>query len=71
MPEIDHDFICYQLTILPQAKLVAQRKHKVEEERRLTMDQEIEKILHVNFIREVTYTTWLSNIVILKKANGE
>jgi len=32
---------------------------------------EAEKLLDANFIEEAHYTTWLSNVVLVKKANGK
>ena len=32
---------------------------------------EMDKLLAANFIREVYYTEWLANIVMVKKANGK
>ena len=31
----------------------------------------MDKLLNTNFIREVRYSTWLTNIVMVKKANGK
>ena len=35
------------------------------------MDKEIRKLLDTWFIREVQYTTWLANMVMVKKSNGK
>jgi len=32
---------------------------------------EVNKLLDVNFIREVFYPEWLANVVMVKKANGK
>ena len=32
---------------------------------------EVNKLLAVDFIREVYYLDWLDNIVLVKKANGK
>ena len=32
---------------------------------------EVDKLLAVDFIREVFYLDWLSNVVLMKKANGK
>lgn len=36
-----------------------------------TMDEEARNFLNVGFIREVQYTTWLANVVMVKKPNGK
>jgi len=47
------------------------KKRKLGEERRLTAKAEADKLLSAGFIEEAHYTTWLSNIVLVKKANGK
>jgi len=32
---------------------------------------EVQKLLDVGFIREVQYTTWLANVVLVKKSKGQ
>lgn len=41
------------------------------EEKRKTVDEEVGKLLEAGFIREVKCTTWLSNVVMVKKSNGK
>ena len=33
--------------------------------------EEVEKLLTIEFIREVYYLKWLTNIVMVKKSNGK
>ena len=33
------------------------------------LEEEVEKLLDVGFIREVQYPEWLANVVMVKKAN--
>ena len=35
------------------------------------MDEEVQKLLEADFIREVYYPNWLVNVVMVKKANGK
>lgn len=35
------------------------------------MDEEVQKLLEAEFIREVKYTTWLANVVMVKKSNSK
>ena len=35
------------------------------------MTEEVEKLLEVDFIREVFYPDWLANVVMVKKSNGK
>jgi len=55
MPDIDLDFMCHKLSILPQENPMAKRKCKFNEERCQSVDQEVGKLLKVDFIREIVY----------------
>nr|KYP53333.1 Retrovirus-related Pol polyprotein from transposon 412 family [Cajanus cajan] len=39
------------------------------DKKRKATNTEVQKLLQANFIREVTYTTWLANVVLVKKAS--
>lgn len=69
MLDIYPNFICHKISIFPKAKPVAQRWQKLGEERQQDVKEETEKLIKVSFIREVTYSTWLSNVVMIKKSN--
>nr|KYP33134.1 Retrovirus-related Pol polyprotein from transposon opus [Cajanus cajan] len=71
MPGISADLICHKLAIHKEAKPVAQRKRKVGGERREVIVTETQKLLNAGFIREVRYTTWLANVVLVKKNSGK
>lgn len=53
MPGIDTIVVCYLLGVDPSAKLVAQRKYKVGEEKRVSIDEEVGKLSSVRFIMEI------------------
>ena len=46
-----------------------EKKKKMGEEWRKVVREEVDKLPNANFIREVKYSTWLSNFVMVKKAN--
>nr|KYP51166.1 Retrovirus-related Pol polyprotein from transposon opus [Cajanus cajan] len=71
MPGIDANFICHRLAIHKEAKPVAQRKRKVGGKRREAIGSETQKLLNAGFICEVRYTTWLANVVLVKKNSGK
>nr|KYP73371.1 Retrovirus-related Pol polyprotein from transposon 297 family [Cajanus cajan] len=71
MPGIDLNFMCHKLSICPNAKPIAQRKRKMGTERKTVVESEVAKLLQARFIREVQYTTWLANVVMVKKPNGK
>ncbi|XP_024033525.1 uncharacterized protein LOC112095658 [Citrus clementina] len=41
------------------------------EERYEAVNDEVEKLLRAGFIREVSYPEWISNVMLVKKANGK
>lgn len=41
------------------------------EEKCKAVEDEVRKLKEANFIREVNYSTWLANVVMVKKANGK
>jgi len=61
----------HKLSIYKEARYISQKKRKLGEERRLVAKAEVDKLLSAGFIEEALYTTWLSNVVLVKKANGK
>ena len=69
---IHPNIICHRLIICPQAKLVSQKKRKMGKEQQKAVREKVDKLLKANFIREVIFSTWLANVVMVKKkANGK
>jgi len=71
LPNVDPQVTTHKLSIYKEARYVAQKKRKLGEERRLAAKIEADKLLNAGFIEEAHYTTWLSNVVLVKKANGK
>ena len=63
---IHPSIIYHKLAICPQAKPISHKKRKMGEER-----HKVIKLLNANFIREIRYSIWLANVVMVKKANGK
>ncbi|RDX81352.1 hypothetical protein CR513_37980, partial [Mucuna pruriens] len=61
----EHLFVCLE------AKSDVQRKRRVGGEMRIAMDKETTNLEEVGFIKEAKYTTWLSNVVLVKKSIGK
>ncbi|XP_015962573.1 uncharacterized protein LOC107486538 [Arachis duranensis] len=70
MSGIDPQFMSHHLAVRAEAKPVAQRRRKMSQERAEEVARKMASLLEVGFIRELDYATWLSNIVLVKKANG-
>ena len=64
MSGIDSSVVCHHLAVKP----VVQRKHKLGEERRKVLDEEVQKLKDARFINEIKYLTWLANTVLVNKA---
>ncbi|RDX96116.1 hypothetical protein CR513_21262, partial [Mucuna pruriens] len=71
MPGVDPNFMCHQLSVDEQARPVAQKNRKMGEEKREAAKQETHKLISAGFVREVQYPTWLTNVVMVRKANGK
>nr|KYP60058.1 Transposon Ty3-I Gag-Pol polyprotein [Cajanus cajan] len=71
MPGIDPKFLCHRLVVCRDARPVVQKKRKMGDEKRKAANAGVHKLLQAKFIREVTYTTWLANVVLVKKVNGK
>jgi len=54
-----------------RVKLVVQRRRKFNEEKCLVIREETQKLLDVGPVREIQCPEWLTNIVLVKKANGK
>ena len=70
MPGIDPSIISHKLNVNPCLRLIKQKRRVFAPERNNTIMKEVDKLLTVNFIREVFYPDWLANVVMVKKANG-
>jgi len=70
LPGVDHLVASHKLSIYKEARYISHKKCKLGEERRLAAKAEADKLLSVALINEAQYTTWQSNVVLVKKANG-
>jgi len=70
LPGVDPLVASYKLSIYKEARYVSQKKCKLGEERWLAAKVEADKLLNAGFIEEAQYTTWLSNVVLVKRVNG-
>jgi len=71
LPGIDHQVAVHKLSNYKEARYVSQNKWKLGEERWLVAKVKAGKLLNTGFIEEAHYATWLSNVVLVKKANGK
>nr|XP_025682208.1 uncharacterized protein LOC112783462 [Arachis hypogaea] len=71
MPGIDPSVITHKLALSPAARPISQKKRNLGNEKRLASMTEAKKLIDANFIREIRFTTWLANVVMVKKNNGK
>ncbi|WVZ24760.1 hypothetical protein V8G54_003304 [Vigna mungo] len=71
MHDIDPTLLSHQLSILPSAKSVAQRKQKLGEKCQAIVHKEVIALRESEFIKEATYTTWPANVGVMKKYSGK
>ncbi|XP_072072043.1 uncharacterized protein [Arachis hypogaea] len=65
MPGIDPNIICHKLETNKASRPIAQKKRNLGAEKSKAALEETEKLLKANFIKEIRFTTWLSNVVMI------
>ncbi|KAL2237770.1 UNVERIFIED_CONTAM: Transposon Tf2-12 polyprotein [Sesamum indicum] len=68
---INPEVIVHRLNIDSQVKPVKQKKRVFGIERNKIIEEEVNKLLQAGFVREIQYTSWLSNVVIVPKEAGK
>jgi len=68
---IDPKVVNHKLSIFWEVRSMAQKKMKMGREKREAAKAKVQKLVSVGFIKETTYTTWLANILLVKKSNGK
>ncbi|GKV19472.1 hypothetical protein SLEP1_g29731 [Rubroshorea leprosula] len=71
MPGIDPKVACHRLGVNPDAVPVRQKVRHFGAERTVAIEEEVAKLKEAGFIQEITFSEWLSNVVMVKKANGK
>lgn len=69
MPGIDPSISEHKLNIDPTTTPIKQRLRRFKDEKEDLIKEEVAKLLQANFIREITYQSWLVNVVMVKKSN--
>nr|XP_025607235.1 uncharacterized protein LOC112698023 [Arachis hypogaea] len=70
MPGISPEIICHRLATNDSYRPIAQKKRNLGSEKSKAALEETEKLLKANFIKEIRFTTWLSNVVMVRKSSG-
>jgi hypothetical protein len=71
MPEIDPKLVAHSLNVEPGTRPVVQPMRTFHPEVEAQITQEVKKLLSVGFVKPIQHPRWLSNIVPVKKKNGQ
>lgn len=71
MLSINTRVVCHCLTIDSHMNLVAQRKHKVIKEKRVAIDEEVEKLENICFLIEIKYPSLLDNMILVWEVSNK
>ncbi|XP_077221922.1 uncharacterized protein LOC143855727 [Tasmannia lanceolata] len=71
MPDIDPEISTHRLGVDSTCRPVKQKRRHFAFERRQAIKEEVERLLKADFIREIRYSDWLANVVLVKKTNGK
>ena len=71
MPGIDPRLVAHSLNVEPGTKPVVQPMRTFHTEMEAQVTQEVKKLLAAGFIKPIQHPRWLSNIVPVKKRNGQ
>ena len=71
MPGLDPKIAMHRLAIKEGSRPVKQPQRRFRSELIPQIEEEVNKLINAGFIREVTYPTWIANIVPVRKKNGQ
>ena len=71
IPGIDPSHACHRLNIDPNFPPVKQKPRRFAPEKNNAINKEVGKLLENDLIRECVYPQWVSNLVVVKKKNGD
>jgi len=68
---VSRDIIQHELNIDQNMRPRKQKQRKMSEDRILAAKAEVQRLLDANVIREVKYSEWLANVVLVPMKNGK
>ena len=71
MPGVLTDLAKHKLHVRSDAKPVKKPLHRLSEEKRRIVREEVARLLAAGFIREVYHPDWLANLVLMLKKNNK
>ena len=61
----------HKLNVLPSARPIRQKVRRFHPDNHQIIQAEVDNLLKAGFTREVKYTEWLTNVVVVPKKRGE
>ena len=71
MPGLDPGLVVHSLNVYPGVKPVVQPARVIQTDVEAQITQEDKKLLVAGFIKPIQHPKWLSNIIPMKKKNGQ
>lgn len=71
MPGLREEVAVHKLHLDPTKPPVKQKRRNFAPERQQAIDEEIAKLLKADFIYEIQFPEWVSNVVLVKKSSGK
>ena len=71
MPGIHPSVASHRLNILPSSRPIQQKVRRFHPDRQKIIQDEVDKLLDVGFIKEVEHSEWLANVVVVLKKEGK
>jgi len=65
------EVMSHRLNVDLSHKTVRQKRRPMTPERYATLKEEVDKFLANKFIREAHYSTWVANLILVKKKNSK
>ena len=65
------EVMCHRLNIDPQAKPVHQKLKALDADGFRALQDEVDRLLKIGFIKKSYYPNWLANPVLVLKFNGK
>ena len=67
IPGIDPEIIMHKLQLDPLIQPIRKKRRMFAPERDTIINDEVKSLLSAGFIREVQYSEWLANVVVVKR----
>ena len=71
MPRVDPEFIVYKLNMDPSFPPKKQKPKRASKEHVDAVKLEVQRLKEAGVIREIFFSKWLANTVVVKKKNGK